>query len=1674
MATIILGTPSFENPLKNTIQFNLAVKQIKPYGNIVYEYNPLRNFRVSEERNDYNGDKIEPGMLTDLDTKEFNFSLNNPVDIQCQDSYDGSVNLILNDGINQPKLINTRFTVRQNNTYEVVDRVGSNDTNIYDEDQFELDTSLYKRINLIPKIQFNGLNYGGNLPVGNYNFYFKYSDADGNETDFIGESGTVVCHIGNINDPSSIRGGMENENSNKIVQFVLTNLDTAYDYLTIYYTRLTSGIKQEPITEAKKINRKFKIRDNSCLITIDGYERTTDVSLEELNQRYFITNSAKTQAICNNRLFLGNLSNNSLDIVDLQDISLRMLPYYIAEDASTTIGELDHTYQEDKGNKGEYYNVENIYNKLGYWNEEIYRLGVVYILNDDTLSPVFNIRGRNQIPTLSNINDSTSGYKSCNAAIGGIDGERNYIVYDEISYLIEGSNYNDLDNAKGVIRINHSSGEVTNPVYSLGVYIPEEVKTYLSKKVKGLFFVRQKRIPTILAQAFTIATDRLSGLPTIPQYRSYSGDMNGNKYKTNGDVKPRNEYKYLLESFIDKKAKLDAGYTDRLIYLDELYVSKEAAICPEFNVRQEYFNNFFTDTEFVIKEPNDTFINTVIDDKKGLLQDSAEERHYYLTKYTTNTNNDNWSFVKIIGIPDSITAKRNQKNLYSAIAGSAESVSDFKFVGKEFTIDYSKSKGVLNTVTGIPQSSSYDNNIVRGAFGPYIGITGYTGEPCKLINIYIPNYSTGNMKNYFKIRYDDSSSYQAINERMSINDINNIVNIGDESNKRIGYTISNVYRGDCYICNYTYRVNRNFQDLSAPNADSIVDEYCWRNNYEPNKKPEELTKINIGDLNAVRLGSWITIKIRSNVNLSMRDVDFSYPDEALLTGQQRTFYPLTELSTDGNYKIPESTIINNGISNTLSQRYNFTQLELPYYKDTFQTRIAFSDLTVSDAFKNGFRTFQASHYRDYPSTYGGLMKLVTIGDDLLAVFEHGTAIVPVNERITAGEGSGGNVYINQQQVLPETLKMISTDFGTQWPESVLKTPYGIYGVDTVGKKIWRTNGTAQSSGSFQTISDFCVQEFLNQNITLSERELTPIIGIRNVKTHYNAFKNDVMFTFYDNLYGFEDKAWNLCYNEILAQKGNGFQTFYSWIPSYSANIDNIFFSFDRDTSKVFSKLGTCRKSSTTANGIVLRRNNDNVADPNVGRDDSDDCLIRLNVIKDDVGTLMSWYPKGDCDFYLELVGKEIPDDDRVTITYTLERDVWGNYKYFNIGEYNQKKNVLYLKCQGGVLQYENRDLSTEERNNLQWFLYDHFNEPIYLNIKATVTVNTDGLTSGNLYDYLTSYKSQVEYDAGYYESQIVLCTDVYYNSLTTAFWKHGQSGIMDSKEKIKPCYWYGKQHPFEFEFIVNQSIEYHKIFDSLQIISNNAPPESFHYEVIGDSYEFSEDKMNMFIRQEYTKMFYQYNGVDITYDRNVLEMSPEQRNFNLYSLGYQEKSTVLPGYFYKRDSYNTVEDFYENYTVPTGYNWSHLAGGDLVYYPTLHEFRICNHARAVDIKTEGRLRGNMSYIQDKWYIQINPLNFVQKNEKWQNKDKNGNDVKEKIPLALQTFIPRDGIITIDTKGAFPEELVKKGYYTSDLDVSVWGKRKEVPMRDKFMKVKVRYKGDKLAVIGGIKTLFRIV
>lgn len=1598
------------------IDFKYALKQIKPKGWIAYEYNPLHNYRTDKYYNQKTGETktkdeyellsetekqnyVPPYSIVDLVTNNLTFSLQNPVDMLAQQSYDGSVNLILNDNLNLPRMINSRFTVRAGNKYEIVDRTGSTDTNLYDDNQFDTDTSLYKVYNTIPRIHFNGLRTNGEFPVGNYVFYFRLCDADGNETDFVGESGIVSVYIGNINDPHSIRGGISDENSHKAISFTINNIDSAYDYIKVYYTRSTSTPEGTEVTTAHYIDRQFSVINNKADIYVTGAETIKDISIDDINISYFLADKARGQAIVQNRLFLGGLHKPSIDYEDFKDLSLRITPRLVKTPYSSFIGSLSQTYVGKKDFM--YYNSSNIYNKLGYWPTELYRLGIVYIMQNGTLSPVFNIRGG----IVSSSDTKQFKEISLTETKVGTDIETRYYIpiNDDFTIDIKGEVQNTYDNAKGVIRIEDEDNNTEPQVYGLSFNIPGKVFELIEKKVKGFFFVRQKRIPGILAQAMMIGNEQDSGLPVIKG--------------TNYD----NVESWIIESYLNNDNYLTNTYKERLLNAGS-NIAINSAICPEYELRQSYFNNLFTGTSFPV---------SIVDDgKDDILQNDKliNERQYYREFYEEKLNDISLSTVSIQAVPDNIEAVRVNNYTFKARAGQAEEAYKTELVNGEVQ--------------------------VRGSFGPYIGVINYNGNYGDIINIYRPGYTLDNSYINFQSQYFDESAYYAISDRYSIETYRFSI---DEATQENIYPennlISDIYRGDCYICQYTHRLNRNFQDPEAPTNDKIVDSSTWKENYKDGDN-ESNASINRGDVNAIQLGSWLTFTVRSNINLSLRNWDDSYPTEFGLTGVNRGFYPLQSMSVSGNYKIPESFMQNAGLSSTTSDRYNFLQPDVPYIKNNFDTRIAYSDIAVNDAFKNGLRVFQATSYRDYPIVYGGITKLLEFYGQLICIFEHGVALIPVNERVVAGSGAGGDAFINTSNVLPENPNMLSDQYGSQWGESVIKTPYYIYGVDTVAKKIWRTNGQ-----KLECISEFSMTKFLIDNITLGERELTPIIGVRNVKTHYNAYKGDVMFTFYDNLNGFEEKVWNLCWNEQL----NKWVTFYSWVPSYSENIDNQFYSFNRNTSKIISKLAISSHNNPDATGITVESNTD---------------------LPDTVITGEGWSAKlhYDASDYINI------EDDKLTVHYTYEL----------VDGFKKQEDWFNLTSDGklSLISGHYADVIKEDA--------------IYLHIRVSVDLE---MPADQTYkEYVEGWKDFKTQNVGLFESNIALISkDVYENnrengatvpenseipSLTTDFWKHGQGGLIDVQQDILPCYWYGEQHPFEFEFVVNQDQGKQKIWSNLQIISNKVMPESLHYSIFGDSYEFSEDKKNMFVRQELTKMLYQNIGSDILYNHAVEDLVTKMYklvqnsndkgnvdgNYNLVlstsdNLTRNPVSTIFPLYYERIDSYNDIYDFYQLLDGGAVKDYQNLSGTEVTYDSRLNKFGITVHQKAVDMQKHGRIRGNMQYQEDLWRIQIPSIIYQNKNES--DTDWNSTNGVGGFPPITLLQVPNDIKTTEITQTELPVfDLGTVNVQPIGIDQVVmgdqgWTARKETRLRDKFLQIRVRYTGNELVTIQGILTDYLI-
>jgi hypothetical protein len=144
---------------------------------------------------------------------------------------------------------------------------------------------------------------------------------------------------------------------------------------------------------------------------------------------------------------MANIHKSKIEYDILSKLSLCFCPYKATEDYPLTDSSDFTELYEINSNSDGYYDSKYIYDKTGYWPNELYRLGVVYILKDGSISPVFNIRGATNISSAVEykIDNEFKGEepKPLSEILANID-------YSDESYLITGG-IAENENAKGVI-----------------------------------------------------------------------------------------------------------------------------------------------------------------------------------------------------------------------------------------------------------------------------------------------------------------------------------------------------------------------------------------------------------------------------------------------------------------------------------------------------------------------------------------------------------------------------------------------------------------------------------------------------------------------------------------------------------------------------------------------------------------------------------------------------------------------------------------------------------------------------------------------------------------------------------------------------------------------------------------------------------------------------------------------------------------------------------------------------------------------------------------------------------------------------------------------------------------------------------------------------------------------
>jgi hypothetical protein len=342
-------------------------------------------------------------------------------------------------------------------------------------------------------------------------------------------------------------------------------------------------------------------------------------------------------------------------------------------------------------------------------------------MKDDSLSPVFNLRGckfieKNNYSNIRNVN-----YKN---------GDN--INYLERDSFLTGDGFEELDNSFGVFQnpTEKEFGTIQNYVdktvkpWCYKIEISDELKSELKAlNVKGLFFVRQKRIPLTLCQGLSVSIDRSSGIPML--------------YKNN---------KYFTESFLTSSCSLDNNFGSRIINAELNAKSGSGLISVDACVHPN-LQSTLDGSKFVLQKVK----------KDGKLQQNGRK---YSVHFENNDTEHSYISQQCVFVNSDVPYKYVNGFGFSTRAGSANSTKEFSFFGKEL-LEYSN------------EDERTSNAKVRGIYSPFIGVCGNI-EDNSIYNLKIQNYSSNYNNDYFLIRANDNAPFYAITDRYSIDEIKSI------------------------------------------------------------------------------------------------------------------------------------------------------------------------------------------------------------------------------------------------------------------------------------------------------------------------------------------------------------------------------------------------------------------------------------------------------------------------------------------------------------------------------------------------------------------------------------------------------------------------------------------------------------------------------------------------------------------------------------------------------------------------------------------------------------------------------------------------------------------------------------------------------------------------------------
>jgi len=347
----------------------------------VDEYGVLHNLAFPLE-----GSSV-PLVPNIMRTARFKYHVKSNLKMIIDDAFDESVNLYLCDGENSDKVVNSGFRIN-----------GSLNGLVYNIADFEgkINHVLYT----LSPINVNSINVpnGGKLKPGQYHIFFCYKTATYDKTEYSMETTPISVFNGNylvdINGESNLNSKGEQNYTNKKIELNLSNVDVHYRYVSVGVMRFFSDGDGFVQHEEYEIAKDMVIVGPEMKFILTGEEDITILTNDQLYNEYLKERISVDHAFYDARLYKANLRGNSIDNSALAALALKAT-ITTHQDVDAVKGLWYYDFVHDGKNEPfTYQKPDEIFNKLGYFDGEVYPFSIQFLMLNGVLSSPFPIMGR--------------------------------------------------------------------------------------------------------------------------------------------------------------------------------------------------------------------------------------------------------------------------------------------------------------------------------------------------------------------------------------------------------------------------------------------------------------------------------------------------------------------------------------------------------------------------------------------------------------------------------------------------------------------------------------------------------------------------------------------------------------------------------------------------------------------------------------------------------------------------------------------------------------------------------------------------------------------------------------------------------------------------------------------------------------------------------------------------------------------------------------------------------------------------------------------------------------------------------------------------------------------------------------------------------------------------------